>query len=416
MQSTKFEFQIADTGERISPTSVEEFVVRSSIHTSYPTGELLLQDPEGKLLSELMIRPGSVLQIAGIDSNFSTFPLTPMIIVGIENVESGNDPKLIMLNDELAGRTGALGGYVRVHLAHPWGVYTSWRNRGFTKTSISDIVKEIIEEPSRGFVFEKTDIGDSDDGTDGPNRYKLQESEAAFIAHKLLPYATIDSLAVYSFVNELNEFFFQNFKYMYDQDPKISLVPPFDEAMQAKSTIGFDDLENVHQFTDGSWFIGNQFKEQLGAIKKLIYVDDSESRISYRMLAAYHSALPGYTLLKRGFVDTTPALMSERHPFRSFSDSIRLALNRNSIMNEFFEVSVTTTPCFDLASVGYPVELRLVLSDMDKAHWANGKWLITQSEHGYQGTEGYSKLRLSRPAIDSLPDELDAGDFYRVEA
>lgn len=415
MQSTKFEFRIAETGVRISPTSVEEFVIRSSIHTSYPTGEMLLQDPEGRILSELMIRPGSILQVAGIDSDFSTYPLAPMVIVGIENVESGDDLKFIMMNDELAGRTGALGGYVRVHLAHIWGLYTNWRNRGFTKTSISDIVREIIKETSRGFAFEKVVIGDSDDGTNGPNRYKLQESEAAFIAHKLLPYSTIGSMAVYSFVNEMNEFFFQNFKYMYGQDARISIVPPQAEMAKAADIIGLSKLKNVHQFSEGSWFIGNQFKDQLGAIKKLIYIDDSESKISYRMLAAYRSAIPGYTLLKRGFIESTSALASELHPFRSFSDGIRLALNRNSIMNEFFEVSVTTKPCFELAAVGYPVDLRLVLADADKAHWANGKWLITQSEHGYRGTEEYSKLRLSRPAIDNLPDRLDADEFYKVE-
>lgn len=418
MQAANYEYRIADTNDRIPPTMVQEFSIRSSIHTSYPVGELLIQDPEGRLLSDLMIRPGSILQITAIDNTDgfvgNTYPLAPMVIVGIENAEDDTDLHLVTLNSELDSRTGALGGYVRVHLAHPWGIFTSWRNQGYTKTPISDIVRSLIDDPARGFSFEHVDIGSTDDGTDGPNRYKLQESEAAFIARKLLPYATIDSSAVYSFVNERHEFFFQSFKYLYDQDATISIVPAVSELTQAGAAMNLQDLENIHHLSEGRWFIGNQFKEQLGTIKKLMYVDDSESHLSYRILAAYHASLPGYSLLKKGFVDSTLALASEVYPFRSFADSVRLSLNRNSIMNEFFEISVTTTPCFEVGAVGYPAQLRLVESNPNRSHWANGKWLITQSEHGMRNGEKFSKLRLSRPAVDSLPGDLNAEEFYKL--
>lgn len=419
MQSNLFEYRLADTNDQIPASAVVDFKIRTSIHTSYPTGELLLEDPEGRVLSELMIRPGSILQIVAISNDSelagSTYPITPMVIVGVENADNENDLQLTMLEGNLASRTGALGGHVRIHLAHPWGIFTDWRNRAFTKKSISDIVTEIVNEDTRGFQFEDIDIGATDDTTDGPNRYKLQEAEAAFIARKLLPYASIDSSAVYSFVNEKHEFFFQNFKYLYDQDPVISIIPATQETMSEESSIDLDELNNVHRISDGRWFIGNQFKNQLGALRKFIYIDDSESRVSYRVLTRYRASLPGYTLLKQGFVDSAIALSSEVHPFRPLSDGIRLAMNRNGVMNEFFEISVTTTTCFDVAAVGYPAELRLVESRPSHTHWADGKWLITQSEHGLTNGQTYSKLRLSRPAIDSLPDALNPEEFYKVE-
>ena len=418
MQSNLFEYRLADANDQIPASAVVDFKIRTSIHTSYPTGELLLEDPEGRVLSELMIRPGAILQIVAISNESelagSTYPITPMVIVGVESADNENDLQITMLDDQLPSRTGALGGHVRIHLAHPWGVFTDWRNRAFSKKIISDIVTEIANEEARGFQFESVDIGATDDTADGPNRYKLQESEPAFIARKLLPYASIDSSAVYSFVNEKHEFFFQNFRYLYDQDSVISIVPAMQETASTDSAIDLSELENIHHITDGRWIIGNQFKDQLGALRKFIFIDDSESRVSYRILASYKPSLPGYTLLKQGFVNSSIALSAETHPFRPLADAIRLATNRNGVMNEFFEIDVTTTTCFDVAAVGYPAQLRLVQSKPNQKHWADGKWLITQSEHGQIGGAPYSKLRLSRPAIDSLPDALDPQEFYKV--
>jgi hypothetical protein len=294
-------------------------------------------------------------------------------------------------------------------------VYTSWRNAGFTAKSISDIVNSIISDDTRGFSFDNTDIGETDDSADGPNRYKLQESETAFIAKKLLPYATIDNSAVYSFVNEKHEFFFQSFKYLYDQDSTISIVPNAQELSGMPNIEEIMKLKNKHDIVDGKWFIGRDFKEQLSAIKKFMFIDDSESRLSYRILARHLSALPGYTLLKKGFVESAVALGSDVHPFRSFPEGARLGLNKTSIMNQFFEINTTTTMCFDVAAVGYPAQLRLTAAGEGKVHWANGKWLVTESEHGLIEGTTYSKLLLSRPAIDKLPDEINADEYYKVD-
>jgi hypothetical protein len=419
MQSNLFEYHLADTKDQIPPSSVVEFKICTSIHTSYPVGELLLADPEGRVLSELMIRPGTILQIVAISNDSETlgspYALTPMVIVGVENAENENDLKLTMLDSKMTPRTGALGGHVRIHLAHPWGVFTDWRNKAFTKKSISKIVTSIVEEDSRGFKFERVSIGATDDTTNGPNRYKLQESESSFIARKLLPYATIDGSAVYSFVNEKHEFFFQNFKFMYDQDPAISLIPASQEVMSEGSQIDLKELVDIHHISEGRWFIGNQFKDQLGVLRKFMYVDDSEARVAYRALTQYKSAIPGYTLLKQGFVTSSIALASEAYQFRHPTDSMRLAINRDGIMNEFFEISITTTACFDIAAVGYPAELRLVEARPNQKHWADGKWLVTQSEHGVSSGQTYSKLRLSRPAITNLPNDLNPVEFFKVE-
>lgn len=418
MLSNILEIRVLDTGEQLPITAVQSFRILSSIHTSYPIGEIILDDTEGRVLSMLMLRPGSTIQIIAMSTDVATegemYFFAPMIIVGIENIDQ-NEVQVIHERTGAAPRASSLGGSIRIHLAHYWGIYTNWRNMGYSNKTISDVVNSLIKDKTRGFEFTETDIGETDDSADGPNRYKLQESETAFIAKKLLPYATIDNSAVYSFVNERHEFFFQSFKYLYDQDSTISIVPNIQEIGSLPNAEDVMKLKNKHDIVDGKWFIGRDFKQQLSAIKKFMFIDDSESRLSYRILSRHLSALPGYTLLRKGFVESAVALGSDVHPFRSFPEAARLGLNKASIMNQFFEINVTTTMCNDVAAVGYPAELRLATSQSDKTHWANGKWLVTETEHGLIEGTTYSKLLLSRPAIDQLPDEINAEEYYRVE-
>jgi len=416
--SSYFEFTIPDTGDEIPSSVVREFVIKSSIHTSYPTGHFILEDPDGRILSELMIRPGSIIQVNQIfldREEDNVFPFSPMVIVNVQNIDNEDDLQLVLQDQEIDARTGALGGYVRIELVHPWGLFTSWRNQAYTNKTISDIVTDIMNDTSRGFEFSNIDIGETDDDTKGPNRYKLQESEASFIARKLLPYASIDTAAAYSFVNEKNEFFFQSFIYLYNQDDVVSFLPLHQELTQGGEDVpDISGLKNIARIREGHWSVGNYFREQLGAIKKFMYVDDSEGHLSYRLLSEYRSPTPGRTLLKENFVQSAIALASEIHPFRPFEDGVRLARNRDGIMNQFFEIGVETDDCmFEVASVGYPAQLRLVQADVEKPHWANGKWLITQFEHGLKEGRDYSKARLSRPVIDSLPDSLRAEEFYK---
>ena len=439
MRSSTLNFRIEDDQELIPLAIVKSFKIYSSIHSSYPIGELILDDKEGRLLSELAIRPGAVMRIEAIDEDGNTtiaalngntspsdspsYYMTPMMIVGVENPEEDDNIEFMMMEDT-PGRTSTLGGQVRVYLAHPWAVYSDWKNKAWKEgTQISKIVKEIVQQSTgRGFAFSGFDLPKSEtDDTKGPPRYKLQESEAEFITRKLLPYASLGKQPMYAFVDEQNKFHFQTFENLYnDNEPELSLVPPLTEAVREGESL-LSNAINPHEILDGNWYIGRKFKEQLGVIKKNLYIEDSDARTSFKALSRYRTPIAGSTLLKKGFLSAVDITSSEVIPFRFFGDGVRLSANRNRVMNEFFELSLITSLCFNQAAIGKTVDLRLLSTQghMDDSedspqHWANGKWLVMETEHFLMEKRPYSKLLLARPAIE-LPGSLDPSEYYILE-
>lgn len=428
MLSPVLQFRLEDENDQIPVAAIKAFHLYTSIHTAYPSGYLVIDDPDGRLLAYLAIRPGSLLVVRVIDEsegntldaaqNTTTespaYNLTPLVVVGIENTDD-DDLELQMMNDiEDTKSIGTLGGQVRVHLAHPWALYSDWSTHGYVKRPISEIVREIVQNTSgRGFGFASLDIGTTDDGTDGPTRYKLQESEASFIKNKLLPYALIGDQPVYSFVDEMNNFHFQSFSALYENnDPEITLIAPLADAAYSNDLLV--DAKNPHSITDGFWFIGRNFKDQLPVLKHHIYIEDSESQVSFKALSRYRAPVPGYTLLKKAFVAGTDSLASHRIPFRFFTDGVRYERSRARVMNEFFEIAVETTMCVDRAIVGGTAELRLLGLEPGETHWANGKWLVTATEQISREGAAVTKLLLAKPAIESLPDILNPNDYYQL--
>jgi len=432
MRSTILNFRIEDDKELIPLAVIKSFTIYSSVHSTYPLGELILDDNEGRLLSELAIRPGSVLLVEAVDEDENTtmgavtgatgpapsasYFFCPMVIVGLENTDEKTQEEMML--DDGGGRTSTLGGQVKVHLAHPWSVFSNWANNAWEGgTPISAIIDEIVKNSDRGFSFANYNIGATDDGAGGPSRYKLQESESEFIVRKLLPYASIDKAPIYSFVDERNSFIFQNFANLYNETPEFSIVPPSQEAIKEEGLLA--GAIKVHEIVEGYWYLGRNFKDQLKILKKKLYVEDSDTQVSFRAGSNYKSPIPGYTLLKKGLISGIDATSSDIVPFRAFSDGVRLSVNRNSVMNEFFEIGLTTSLCMEVGSVGKTVDLRLLstqgMGDGEQTpHWANGKWLITASEHFMKEGQTFSKLLLARPAIN-LPDELNPDDYYKLE-
>jgi hypothetical protein len=170
---------------------------------------------------------------------------------------------------------------------------------------------------------------------------------------------------------------------------------------------------------DGAWWIGRKFLEQLGNFKKILYAENPHPTVGLSFVAKlpYQSVIEGYTLMKKDFIDSiATGTDASIFPFRTFEDIVRLNINNNGVMNEYFEVSVSVDFAADIATVGKTVTVKLAGADPTKGHWMNGKWLIIASEHSQHKDEMryYSKYLLARPAIDNLPSGIDAASLYNA--
>jgi hypothetical protein len=395
--------------ESIPDVSVKSIKVFASIFSSYPGAEIIIDDPEGRFLSALYTKPGANITIAaqsgGVETSSNSPVLTfcPFRVIGISN-------KGVLLTDNEMVQLGSLGGDYVIHLSHPWAMQSDWSNHAY-RAKASEIVRKVVSGSNRGFAFTKITIDPTDDAGN-ITRYKIGESEARFIHMKILPYATIDKQASYSFVDELGGFHLRSFLRMYNQEPKIAILPPRSDAV---ATL-WDEKSTIEQMPlyDGAWWIGRKFLEQIGNFKKVIYVEDSLSQISFVANLPYQPAIPGYTLMKKEYVDNVKVTDVSIYPYRNFEDAVRLNVNNNGVMNEFFQVSVTVDFAPDLAVVGQTALLRIAGYETTKDHWMNGRWLVAGAEHFQKDGRYYSKYLLSRPALNSLPADVNPETLYKV--
>ena len=402
---------------QIPDNYIKSFKIFASIFSSYPGAELVLDDSEGKFLSNLELKPGNQIQFLAAPGSSETptdsdiLSLSPFRIIKIHN------PGVYETTNQKA-TLGSLGGDYKIGLAHPWAIQSDWSNHAYRKKS-SEIVRDVIAagDQNRGFTFSKVTIDESDD-KGNVTRYKIAESEAKFIHQKVLPYTTIDNQAAYSFVDELGAFHFRSFAEMYKQAPKLIILPPIGDATSSGL---YDPESTITQLFiyDGAWWIGRKFLEQLGNFKKILYVENPHPDVglSYVARIPYSSSIPGFTLMKKDLIDNiTVGTDAAIFPFRDFEDILRLNINNNAVMNEYFELSTTVDFAADLVTVGSTVQVKLAGTDsVESEHWMNGKWLVIASEHSQleNHMRYYSKYLLARPAIDKLPDTLDSASLYK---
>lgn len=399
---------------QIPDVSIKSFSLSASIASSFPGAELVLDDPEGKFLAALGIKPGNLIGILaapGGQGDIQTtsnaiFTFCAMRVVGI------NNPGVFKSFSDQA-QLGSLGGDFRLQLAHQWLIQSDWSNHAYTGKS-SEIINKIITQGKRGFDFPKVSIDPTDDNGDMV-RYKIAESEAQFIHRKILPYTTIQKQATYSFVDEVGGFHLHSFEGMYGQPVSAIILPPFTDAA---STTLYDPSAKVPQLYvyDGAWWIGDKFLEQLSTLHKRVYIENTDPKVGLSFVAKlpYYSNIPGYTLIKKDFIDSIALNGTEAvvYPFREFEDTLRLNANANASMNEFFQLSITVDFVPDIVQVGSTVQVNLAGIDDTKAHWMNGIWLVIASEHFLREGRYYSKYMIARPAISNLPSNIDAASLY----
>lgn len=410
---------LVDEGFTIPFASVKSFSITASINSSFPKGELVLNDSEGRFLSTLSIKPGNLISFAFVDEDaekstsaksLSLFQVTMRVL----NVLGGRESKGMMSTEEATtqqAKVGSLGGDVIVTLTDPWMTHTDYTNHAYKQKS-SDIIRAVVANTKRNPVFKKISIDETDD-SGLTVRYKIAQSEASFIHNKILPYATIERAATYCFVNEFGEFHLHNFKTMYSQDSKLRIIPPHEDTVTNDFRINSPKVQQK-SLVDGAYNVGEEFLDQLATFKKIVYVEDSSIHTNYIATIPYSSAIPGYTLMRKDYINNVKATSATIYPFRLFEDVVRLEANNSGIMNEFFAVSVVVDLVIDVATVGATVDLVLAGQTVNDAHWMSGKWLIMNTDHFQKGGKYYSRLLLARPAVSDLPSDLGSGYLYKT--
>ena len=149
-------------------------------------------------------------------------------------------------------------------------------------------------------------------------------------------------------------------------------------------------------------------------MKKKIYLEDSNNQLNFVAKLPYAPSIPGYILVKKEFVDNIDATDSAVYPFRNFEDAVRLNVNNNAIMNEFFRMSVVVNFSPDLAIVGQTLQVNLAGYETTELHWMSGKWLVTGTEHYVKDSRYYTKYFLCRPALNNLPTSINPESLYKV--
>ena len=149
MIDPRVDIVIVEENTVIPPTIIQGFQLYSNIHEAFTTGFLVLADQEGRLLSELAMRPGSLVAVVSQDDrpnagNFTTrAAFTPLVIVSVENIDPATAELQVVnyVEDSEAARTATLGGSVLIRLVHPWAIFSDWSNKAWEEsTKISKIV------------------------------------------------------------------------------------------------------------------------------------------------------------------------------------------------------------------------------------------------------------------------------------
>ena len=413
-------FLVEDAGFEIPTAMIKSFRLFATIFSSYPYGELVLDDSQGRLLANLYLKPGNSIKVIATPQYFNeentlvtdetkSVIIQSLRVVSVENL--GNS------SAQTRGLLSSLGGEILVKMTHPWELFANFTNRSYRKKN-SRIIREILQDPTRGFLFQANQIKiDESDDVGSIVRYKLGESEASFIQKKLLPYTTINGEPSYAFINERGEFHLHNFRNMFNKEVKAVLLPPFTEGAGGLAITESDKKLQQQQIMDGAWGIGRKFTQQLGNLKKTIYVEAPEAKVSFQAEMWYTPSIPGKVLINKSYLESISSGVSTVNilPFREFEDAVRVDVNSNSVMDEFFQIEIVTTLALDVVNVGEPINLKIAGADSGRDHWASGSWLVVRATHFSNDGNYYSKLALAKPSMsDSTvwPGTVDPNALY----
>lgn len=424
MRSPNVNIIVADENYAIPPGFITSFSLSASISEAYPVGQFEIDDPEGLFLEKMIIKPGNRLIVnmeekqterssSLKEKNFGLY-----VVTGV----SGDPADSLSPDNIVPNITSSLGGKVVVQFAHPWSIFSDYDSHAY-KDQIGKIVSQIVRSTKRGFSFAGTYIASETDDKGIITRFKTNESEASFIVNKLLPYVTIDRQPVYSFVNEIGEFYLTNFQRLYALDPLAILLPEAADITPNIYDIVQDKQKVALNYLSGSWVLGKDFADHFAYFKRWAVIHSAKDATTFRALMPYKPSIQnGNMLIKADVIRNTEATSAEVVTHRDFLDGTNSLVNASKKLDKFFTATVITPFSADVASVGYTVDWRLPSpSDPLKRHWLSGKWLVIESETIMRDKDQFfSRLTLARPAVrvtssETTPDTINLQSLYNPD-
>lgn len=396
-------------GGRLLPsTNVETFEIVTSIEDILPKGVLTLNDQNGALIQEfqgLEIGSPVVFTTVGISEDDKDIQFGPLA-----NLTLGANPNIM-----------TMVGKPELLLGHKWELQRDQSTHIFKGKPNSDIIKEILDDETRGFAipYQDKQFQSSDEKGDIP-RFKCGIDDYNFITKRLLPYTTIKSQQTFFWIDEYGYARLDSFDNMMVESPKALLVP------QNQNELG-EEKDKINALLDSCE--GNLVPYSGIEIK----VGDENISTIIKSLKS-RALIDGNTMLGSIFEGTikpslktgtdTGSLIGSKLPMfawdfndaktdfkifanRNSADASAFAINSTRQFINMFRINLTTFYCGDTLKTGDTVYLYVRSSEHEddgkngKTYWMADKWLVFKTRHYWSKEKRnmYSNLLLVRPSF-----------------
>lgn len=407
-------------GGRMLPSSnVESFEHVTDIENILPRGVLTLNDNNGELIQKF-----NGLEI-GSQVVFQVIATTK----GENDVEFGS-----LVNLALAERPNInnMVGRPELLLGSQWELQKDFSTHIYKGIPNSDIIKNILEDNSRGFKIPIDKIEDSDEDGSIP-RFKCGIDDYTFIVKRILPYTTIKSKQVFFWINEYGKAQLDSFDNMIVQSPKVLCIPHniniSDKDKEKIKAIAGECSNKLVMYTSMTLYVGDiNIGALLKPLKSKVFID-SNSFIG----STYTGVIKPTIKIGNDFGN----LIASKMPlfswvFEESNTDFKIFVNRNAadvssyainstrqFMN-MFRLELETNYCGDSVKTGDTVFVYQKSSkhpeEKELTYWINDKWLVTKTRHYYTSSskDMRSVLTLCRPTfyLSKNSTDLPGIDYY----
>ena len=405
-------FSIYLDGKFLPPQNIISFRVSVSMKFLLPIGELKLNDKGGTFISTLNARVGSTVNAFLSEGLLDSDGKEPKIESAIE---SKNSPKKLVplvicrIQSDNSNAQDTLGGTVVLSLAHPWSIFKSYTNHAYPPTTVSETIKTVIEDKTRGYQI---DVGiiDLTDDTAGTPRYKCGIPDDEFIQQILAPFAMSDSHPTYSYIDDIGKYNLRTFENIYKDEAITALVPNqvtwIDISEEYCET--YPSIENVCNYDSLSLDIGGQdIRDMLSSLSPKVFFEDtiSGSIKSGVLRKSFLFNDSNYLPINKTIMDLGPISNGYMYMYRTMEDSVGLMYNSTRVLNELITLHASSTFCGPELSIGKSVNLCVLSTDKENPnsmHWLSGKYVVTDKTYYSEGEMLEAKIltTISKPVVE----------------
>lgn len=407
-------------GEQLlDSANIESFELVSDIEKILPRGVLTLKDNTGEVIQKF----------TGLEIGSS---VSVQVITTAKNDKDVEFGTLVNLALAESPDTNMMTGKPELLLGSRWELQKDFSTHIYKGIPNSDIIKNILEDNSRGFKIPLGKIEDSDEDGSIP-RFKCGVDDYTFIIKRILPYTTIKSKQTFFWIDEHGKAQLNSFDNMIVESPKVLCLPQNTnlsekdkEKLQSlagecsnklvtytKMTLYVGDINigtllkplKSKVFIDSNSFIGSTYT---GVIKPSIKIGaDSGNLIASKM--------PVFSWV---FADSNTDFKIFVN--RNAADVSGYAINSTRQFMNMFRLELHTNYCGDSVKTGDTVFVYQKSSkhpdEKELTYWINDKWLVSKTRHYYSKDtrDMKSVLTLCRPTfyLSKSSTDVPAIDYY----